>query len=130
MKRTPLKRKNSRLRANSSLRRKKKLAEEKIGEDKEKDRMFLFFTSIWISVAFSQRKCESCGKPLTDPIRSYYFDHLIEKSKRPDLALEEENIFLCCLECHALKTSGFPTQAHQKAINKAKEKFYGKADSD
>lgn len=82
-----------------------------------------FFRDLWNATSQENRKCESCGKPLYEPMRSYYFDHLIEKSKRPDLALEKDNIFLCCLECHALKTDGHPTDPHREAIEKAKEKF-------
>lgn len=109
MKRTPLRKISA---------RKKLLKKEVPIED-----IYKFFSSIWSSIPFSQRECRSCGKPLTDPIRSYYFDHLIEKSKRPDLAYEPENIFLCCLECHALKTDGHPTEKHKEAIEKAKETF-------
>lgn len=58
-----------------------------------------------------------------DPVRSYYFDHLIEKSSRPDLAYEKDNIFICCLACHTLKTDGHPTEVHKEAIEKAIEKF-------
>lgn len=85
--------------------------------------MLYFFTEIWLSISPGERKCQSCAKPLNSPIRNYYFDHLIEKSKRPDLAFERDNIFLCCLECHALKTDGSPTILHKRAIEKAKQRF-------
>lgn len=32
-------------------------------------------------------------------------------------------MFFCCGECHTKKGNGFPTKKHQKAINKAKEKY-------
>jgi len=120
MKRTPLKRKNSRMK-NSSLRRKRKIAEEKIEE--ESLRMKNFFQGLWNKIPASLRHCWSCDKLLYEPVRSYYFDHLIEKSKKPELAYDEYNIFLCCLECHALKTDGHPTEVHQKAIEAAKRRF-------
>jgi len=110
MKRTPLKRGNGRLRP---------------GTSKKKDTLELnnFFMRFWRVTSPEDRKCWSCGKKLHEPVRSYYFDHLIEKSKRPDLALERANIFLCCLTCHSLKTDGHPTEVHREAIEKAKEKF-------
>lgn len=108
MKRTPLRR---------ASKNKIRKTEKRIAEQSE------FFHNIWNSTPRGDRKCQGCGKPLYEPIRSYYFDHLIEKSKRPDLALEKDNIFLCCLECHALKTDGHPTEPHRLAIEKAKEKF-------
>jgi 5-methylcytosine-specific restriction endonuclease McrA len=109
MKRTPLKR-GGRLRPGTA---KKKSGLELIN----------FFTRFWLDTPSGDRECQSCGKKLNEPPRTYYFDHLIEKSKRPDLAMEKDNIFLCCLECHSLKTNGFPTEKHQEAINKAKERF-------
>lgn len=114
MKRTPLKRRTKGL-SKTSNKLPKREADIK--------KLYSFFASIWSSVSSAERKCESCGKPLLKPIRSYYFDHLIEKSKRPDLAMDKDNIFLCCLTCHALKTDGHPTEVHRAAIEKAKEKF-------
>lgn len=122
MKRTPLKRGSSLLKR-SLLKKKRKTGEEISEKEKEGLKLLLFFELIWISLPLGAKKCWSCGKELYEPIRSYYFDHLIEKSKRPDLALERDNIFLCCLTCHSLKTDGHPTDAHREAIEKAKEKF-------
>jgi len=121
MKRTPLKRGSSLLKR-SHMKQKskgKELSEEK----QEKYKMLLFFELFWISLPEGGKRCWSCSKPLYEPMRTYYFDHLIEKSKRPDLALERDNIFLCCLTCHSLKTDGHPTDPHREAIEKAKEKF-------
>lgn len=69
--------------------------------------------------------CESCGKYLGTENNLCFHDHLIEKSSRKDIALEIDNLFLVCFDCHGLKTNGFPTDKHKIAINKAKEK-YGK----
>lgn len=113
MKRTPLKR-------GKGLR---KVGKKKPDREIQIQKVYKFFADIWSSFPSSERKCMSCGKPLHKPIRSYYFDHLIEKSKRPDLAFEKDNIFLCCLTCHSLKTDGHPTDLHREAIEKAKEKF-------
>lgn len=116
MKRTPLKKGNKPLVRDSNLQRRKKAGQKR-------DELHEFFIDIWNSTSSDNKKCESCGKKLNTPARSYYFDHLIEKSKRPDLAFEKDNIFLCCLTCHSLKTDGHPTDPHREAIEKAKEKF-------
>lgn len=88
---------------------------------KKASEMWIFLLDIFSKI--ENPKCQSCSKELYHPARTYYFDHLIEKSKRPDLATERENIFICCLECHTLKTGGHPTEVHKAAIEKAKEKF-------
>lgn len=67
--------------------------------------------------------CESCNKWLGSENNLCFHDHLIEKSKRKDIALEIENLFLCCFDCHNLKTNGFPTEKHKKAIEIAKLKY-------
>jgi 5-methylcytosine-specific restriction endonuclease McrA len=112
MKRTPLKR------GKSKLKKAKQLVDKS-----QAYQMHKFFKDFWDALPKEFKKCWSCEKPLYDPVRSYYFDHLVEKSKRPDLAFKLENIFICCLECHALKTDGHPTDPHREAIEKAKEKF-------
>ncbi len=113
MKRTPLKRGSKKLR----------IFKRPIEDIEESLKLKTFLWNLWWELPIPERGCKSCGKKLHNPPRSYYFDHLIEKSKRPDLALERDNIFLCCLECHALKTDGHPTDPHREAIEKAKEKF-------
>lgn len=77
----------------------------------------------FLSLPPEAKICQSCGAKLYSPPNTYYFDHLIEKSKRPELAMEKDNIFLCCFSCHELKTNGHPTKKHQEAIRKAKERF-------
>jgi len=67
--------------------------------------------------------CESCNKWLGNENNLCFHDHLIEKSSRKDIALEIENLFLVCFDCHGLKTNGFPTEKHKIAILKAKEKY-------
>jgi len=102
MKRTRLRRGNT-----------KKGAElqKKVGEHKEKLRDF--FLTIWST---RPHICESCGKPLGKEIRSYMFDHLLEKAKYPEYEFDEDNIFLCCLDCHSRKSLGHPTEKHAGAI--------------
>lgn len=85
--------------------------------------MWQFLADWYLSLPPGAKVCQSCGQRLGFKPLNYYFDHLIEKSKRPELAMEKDNIFLCCLSCHSLKTDGHPTKKHQEAIQKAKEKF-------
>ena len=100
-----------------------KSAKQKIKDVEKKEytnKQFKMFFDIW-----NKRKhyCESCGKWLGNEPLSIFFDHLLEKSIYEELALIEENIFLCCGECHTKKTNGFPTTQHLTAINKAKQLF-------
>jgi 5-methylcytosine-specific restriction endonuclease McrA len=93
----------------------------KIQEKKEYTKtQFEMFLEIWEE---KEHYCESCECYLGDEPLSVFFDHLIEKSKRKDLALEKENIFLCCLQCHSSKTNGYPTEKHKQAIIKAIKQF-------
>ena len=117
MKKTSLKRGTKKLR-----RRATKSSTEKLIKQDTPD-IWGFLIKLYHSIPLWDRVCQSCGIILQSEPRSYYFDHLIEKSKRPDLAMEKDNIFICCLTCHALKTDGHPTEAHREAIEKAKEKF-------
>ena len=80
-------------------------------------KQFNLFYDIWTK---RRHYCQSCNLWLGDEPLSIFFDHLLEKSKFPEFALLEENIFLCCGDCHSKKTNGFPTENHLKAINKAK----------
>ena len=103
----------------------KKISERgKILKEKKKEYtklQFELFQEIW-----NERKhnCQSCGFWLGNEPKSIFFDHLIEKSKRKDLALIKENILLVCENCHSCKTMGFPTAKHLEYINKVKE-IYG-----
>lgn len=100
----------------------------RLQHEQEIAKMYEFFRKIWDK---RQHRCESCGNPLGTEIKSYFFDHLLEKSDYPEYQFYDSNIFLCCLECHSLKTSGFPLPKHRKAINIAKEELLnGKSDFD
>ena len=91
----------------------------KTSSDKEK--MFLFFKELWTR---RRHNCENCGKWLGNEPLSYMFDHVLEKSKYPELTLEEENIMFLCLECHDSKTRGFITEKIRAKIEEVKKKFY------
>lgn len=84
------------------------------------EEQFKMFLEIWTN---NPHYCQSCNKYLGEEPLSLYFDHLIEKSARRDLALVKENIYICCGDCHSSKTSGFPTEKHKKAIELAKERY-------
>ena len=120
MKRTPLKRNQKPLKR-SGLKKISKKGKIKVKKNIERgNEMRLFFYSLWSK---RPHECQSCSSPLGHEPHSYNFDHLLEKSKYPDLAFNEDNIFICCLDCHTKKTNGHPTEKHLEAINKAKEQF-------
>jgi 5-methylcytosine-specific restriction endonuclease McrA len=79
-----------------------------------------FFMGIWIE---RMHRCEICGKPLGHSPASYMFDHLLEKSKYPELEFEADNIALVCLSCHDKKTRGFVSAEYQEKINFVITKF-------
>ncbi len=111
LKRTPLKRGNTPLKKVSP---KKKPKRGFTTED-----MWNMFLEIWME---RPHKCESCDEYLGE-LSSYMMDHLLEKSKYPELALNKNNIFLCCLRCHDQKTRGFPTDKHKLAIEQIKKEL-------
>jgi 5-methylcytosine-specific restriction endonuclease McrA len=83
--------------------------------------MKAFFLQVWNKK--QKHECENCGKWLGNEPLSYMFDHLLEKSKYPELKYTEENIMLVCLECHDNKTRGFLTDLVKEKIKIVKEKF-------
>lgn len=115
LKRTPLNAKKTPLRKIS-----KKRKEEVINKIARNHKMQEFFYEIWNKRI---HRCESCNAYLGSVPHTYNFDHLLEKSKYPELRLEELNIFLCCLSCHEKKTNGHPTEIHLKAINDLKQLY-------
>ena len=100
-----------------------KTAKQKVKDIAKKEytnKQFEMFFDIW-----SKRRhyCESCGLWLGNEPLSVFFDHLLEKSKYPEFALMENNIYLCCGECHTKRHLGYPTPKHLTAIKEAKEYF-------
>ena len=122
MKRTPFKRKNVLIKS----RKKPSIRIRPITEQEKEEAVALrekdmeFYNRIWNK---RPHKCEVCGKELGNELSTGYMDHLLEKSSYPDLRHEEDNIIVVCLDCHYLKTNGFPKPLHQEAIEKAKERF-------
>jgi len=80
-----------------------------------------FFLQIWRKS--NVHTCENCGKWLGKEPLSYMFDHVLEKSKYPELKYEEENIMLLCLECHDNKTRENLTDLVREKIEKVRKKF-------
>ena len=79
-----------------------------------------FFESMW-----KKRKhyCEECGMFLGHTPMSYHFDHILEKSKYPDLSFEENNIQILCLDCHSKKTNGFISEKVKQRIEEVRRIF-------
>lgn len=96
---------------------------EKRKKDAERTKqLHLFFIELWNKLP-RNKKCVICDTPLYGEPRSYMFEHLIEKSKRWDIAFEEWNMaYPMCLDCHTCKTNGFPKEKHKQLIIKAEEK--------
>ena len=69
--------------------------------------------------------CEVTGEKLGLEPLSIYFDHLLEKSKYPQLRFVKENIIIVDGDVHTKKTNGFPLEKHKLLIEKAKELLLG-----
>ena len=98
-----------------SLTTKKKVSDGKSHQMKE------FFMAFWKNN--KQHTCEVCKKHLGNEPRTYMFDHVLEKSKYPELAFVEENIMYLCLECHDEKTRGHHSDVTTKKIEYLKAKY-------
>lgn len=94
---------------------------KKLDNSRKKSDLHEFFLQIWEKD--SKHECENCGKWLGKEPLSYMFDHLLEKSKYPDLAKEHDNIMILCLECHDNKTRGFLTDLIRQKIEKVRIKY-------
>lgn len=100
---------------------KQKLKNELKKEETRK--LHSWFLSLWEELP-SNKKCIECGSSIYGECLSTYFDHLLEKSKYPELALEINNLYYpICGDCHSCKTNGFPKEKHREAIKQAKIKF-------
>ena len=91
---------------------------------KEKEReysmedLFSLYRRLWNKLG-TNKFCSICNTPIYGDIKTIYFDHLIEKNGRPDLALMEWNIAFCCENCHYKKNTGFALEKHKELINEA-----------
>lgn len=107
-----------------TLRKRSEKAVTRIFEKKQQQEMLeRFFKDIWDKIRPEYRLCQECGKHLGVEPRTYFFDHLLEKSRYPEYMFDEENIFMCCFECHNKKTNGHPGPKHEQAILNFKRKI-------
>lgn len=85
----------------------------------ETEKQWELFQEMWKELP-DRKKCWSCDKPVYGQNKPLYWDHLLEKSKYPELRYEKKNLFFCCGDCHQKKNMGWPTQKHKEAIENAK----------
>lgn len=106
------------LSSGKGLSKKSSKLQEKLDKPSE---MKEFFMDFWKNN--KQHTCEVCSKHLGNEPRTYMFDHVLEKSKYPELAFVEENIMYLCLECHDEKTRGHHSDVTTKRIEYLKAKY-------
>jgi 5-methylcytosine-specific restriction endonuclease McrA len=92
-----------------------------VQNNKQPSEMKQFFMRYWKEN--KQHTCEVCSKHLGSEPRTYMFDHVLEKSKYPELAFVDENIMYLCLECHDEKTRGHHSDVTTKRIEYLKAKY-------
>lgn len=80
-----------------------------------------FFMNYWR--AHKPHVCENCNVHLGKEPLTYMFDHVLEKSKYPHLAFEEENIMYLCLQCHDNKSRGNLSFVMEERMEYLKNKF-------
>ena len=120
----PLSKGTGKLTRGSKLKRRSKTPEEKQQQSEDIEKMRQLFERHWISKWIEWfHQCESCGVTIYGENKSYYHDHLIEKSSHLELKYEIENLALVCLDCHSRKTDGNPTQRHRELIEAAKKRY-------
>ena len=98
--------------------KKSSLLQKKLDKSSE---MKQFFMRYWKEN--KQHTCEACRVWLGSNPLTYMFDHVLEKSKYPHLAFEEENIMYLCLQCHDKKTRGHYDDVTKERIEYLKNKF-------
>ena len=92
-----------------------------VQNNKQPSEMNQFFMRYWKEN--KQHTCEVCRVWLGSTPLTYMFDHVLEKSKYPHLAFEEENIMYLCLHCHDKKTRGHYSDVTKERIEYLKNKF-------
>ena len=101
-----------------------KKKQEKLTKEKE-ERLYmnLFFYYLWHSTP-SPKRCRQCGAYLPTEVNTACLDHLLEKSIHPEIKFLEENIYLCCIDCHTKKTGGKPGADHKLALEEFRNKYF------
>lgn len=115
MKRTPIKRTFKPLKRVSSRQKVKNT-----GDAERTKKLHLWFDKLWEALP-EKKFCTICGKPIWGNNNPIYWDHLIEKAPRWDIAFEEWNIVFVCGDCHTKRNNGFPLPKHKELILKAIE---------
>lgn len=108
------------LNKSGKLSTRKPTEEQQIVRKEQREKDIAFYLGIWNS---RERKCVGCDQYLYGEISTGYFDHLLPKSKYPELRYEVHNIAVVCLQCHSCKESGFAKKGHQVEIDRAKVRF-------
>lgn len=98
-----------------------KFKEGKVRKKKDTKEIHLAMMNWWKK---QPNKCMACGCSLPKEFHTWMVDHLLEKSKYPELAMDERNFFLVCFEDHERKTNGFPVPKHLEAIERAKQLIF------
>lgn len=102
----------------------KKISSKGIKKKEDKKELlrqdFRFYFNIWKK---RPHKCVNCDCYLGETPLTYFFDHILEKSKYPELRHNEDNIQLLCLICHNNKTTGNYSDKITKTIIETKEKL-------
>ena len=74
--------------------------------------------------------CQVCFVGLGDIPRAIFFSHILSKGAYPNYRLNEENIWLCCDDCHRQWEVGNKfTPKFKKKLelkNKLKQEYYNK----
>lgn len=134
LKKTPLKRKTYlqkamtevgkrvglKSRAYKQLRAKIKSADEKKQQAEDIAKMWGLFIEIWNE---RPHYSEVSGAWLGNEPKSWMFDHLLEKSRYPEIKYEKWNICLVTFDEHSMKTNGFPLPKHTELIEQTKIKY-------
>lgn len=95
-------------------------------KQKDYEKRWEMFQIIWKS---RPKKSQLSGKPIYGSIKSFYFDHLLERNKYPDVQYCEWNILVVLEEEHTRKSRGFPgkeqplDRRYKELILKAKQKY-------
>lgn len=89
-----------------------------------------FLRGLWNQIQI--HKCENCSAPLGNKYKKWFADHILEKSKYPELRYEEFDIWWLCLICHRNKTDMNLSQIMVDKINqtiKYYEQLKGRTES-
>lgn len=68
-------------------------------------KLHAWFQELWDGMTLP-RKCMICEKKIYGENRTIYWDHLIEKANRKDIAFEKWNIIFVCDDCHTNRHNG------------------------